>query len=466
MKNNRRPPIRVLQFGTGRLLRGLCADAFDRANADADVPWEGSVAAVQSTGSHRADLINERDGRFSLRVQGLIAGREMESTRENGVITRAFSADRDWPAVRTLARSPDLDLIISNTTEAGLQDPSAADDLAASTPPPSFVGKLLAVLVERFDAHPDRALTVVPCELIESNGRILRNAVLGHADRCAIDPDAAAWISTRVRFADSLVDRICTSPGVDADPLDTVVEPYALWAIRDQDGAAGPLAFAAATGSTHECTGRAGASVHADIGPFYGRKVRVLNGAHIAVVHLGLLAGLETVVDVMHTGETRRFLDALLQREILPALTHDGIEDGPAFAADVVDRFANPHLAHALAEIEKGSAQKVGIRLGPTSIAHAARTGSAPGLIALSLAAWSERTRREYDRDRNADAVLGTKKHESLAALNDSPAVFAEAMFATVAESFGGAIRAGLIGQQAALLAGSGARAAIDHAVG
>ena len=467
MNGDQRPPARVLQFGTGRLLRGLCSDVFAHANADPSIPWEGSVVAVQSTGTQRADAINRRGGLFTLRARGMQRGRQIDESREIDEPASAFAADRDWARVIDVARAPSLDLIISNTTEAGLRVPEAPDPPDGESAPPSFVGKLLAVLAARAHAHPDRPLTIIPCELIESNGAVLRDAVLAHAARCGVDDEAVTWIAEHARFADSLVDRICTAPGVDDDPLDAVVEPYALWAIRDPDGAVGPLAFGAggAEHSSHADT-RARASVHTDITPFYARKVRVLNGGHIAVVHLGLLAGLQTVGDVMIPGPTRRFLDALIESEILPALEHDGIGGGREFAADVVDRFSNPHLAHALAEIEKGSAQKVGIRLAPTAIAHHDRTRKHPPLVTLALGAWSERTRRHLLDAPSSRIVLGTEISASLAQAAGDPGRFAHALFGTVGAAFGESVPGDAVASAAERIASAGTGAAIDWALG
>jgi mannitol-1-phosphate/altronate dehydrogenase len=255
---------------------------------------------------------------------------------------------------------------------------------------------------------------------------------------------------------------------VNDDPLDTVVEPYALWAIRDPDGATGPLSFAAPDTGGHDSPADAvaRASVHPDITPFYARKVRVLNGAHIATVHLGLLAGLNTVGEVMGTGFTRRFLDGLIDREILPALAHDGIEGGRAFADDVIDRFSNPHLSHSLAEIEKGSAQKVAIRLAPTARAHAARTGEPAPLVTLALAGWAERTRRVLLGSPGADAVLGTAVDRALAGAAGEPSRFAEALFGTVDSAFGAGVEGGDVADTAARIAESGPESAIACALG
>ncbi|HLQ58909.1 MAG TPA: hypothetical protein VK113_05280, partial [Gemmatimonadales bacterium] len=67
-------PERVLQFGSGMLLRGLCAAAVDTANRAA--ARAGRIVVVQSTaeGAPRARALNAQDGLFTLVERGLSGG--------------------------------------------------------------------------------------------------------------------------------------------------------------------------------------------------------------------------------------------------------------------------------------------------------------------------------------------------------------------------------------------------------
>src|SRR5947199_235279 len=59
-----RLPERVLQFGTGMLLRALCAASVDAANSAG--AFSGRVAVIQSTPQGQARAINAQDGLFTL----------------------------------------------------------------------------------------------------------------------------------------------------------------------------------------------------------------------------------------------------------------------------------------------------------------------------------------------------------------------------------------------------------------
>ena len=65
-------PERVLQFGTGMLLRALCAASVDAANS-AGV-FSGRIAVIQSTPQGHARAINTQGGLFTLVERGLEHG--------------------------------------------------------------------------------------------------------------------------------------------------------------------------------------------------------------------------------------------------------------------------------------------------------------------------------------------------------------------------------------------------------
>src|SRR5919202_3269439 len=111
-------PEKAVQFGTGALLRGLVDFFLDEANRRGQ--FGGRVVAVGSTGSGRDDRINDQDGLFTLASRGVVDGEPREELRIVASLSRALSAQRDWDAVLACARSPELELVFSNTTEVGI----------------------------------------------------------------------------------------------------------------------------------------------------------------------------------------------------------------------------------------------------------------------------------------------------------------------------------------------------------
>src|SRR3989475_38591 len=329
-------PERVLQFGTGMLLRALCAAFVDAANSAG--AFSGRIAVIQSTPQGHARAINMQDGLFTLVERGLEHGAPVERTRLVGAISRALVADAEWPAVRDVVARPELQVIVSNVTEAGFRSDA------------SFPHRLTDLLQTRFVRLPDGPLLfVIPTELVDDNGPRLAAMVDRLAGRLAQGPEFREWLGRRVRFCSSLVDRITTgTPPRDvraaleqrlgyADALLTVTEPHSLWAI-EADPAALRAAFAIDVLPESVV-------IAPDIRFYRERKLRLLNGAHTATAPLALLAGVRTVREAAEHPRLSAFLRHILFEEIAPATDLTGVA-GVAFAGTVIDRFRKIGRAH------------------------------------------------------------------------------------------------------------------------
>jgi tagaturonate reductase len=396
-------PERAMQFGTGALLRGLVDFFIDEANARGQ--FGGRIVMVGSTGSGRDRRLNEQDGLYTLVVQGLVDGAARRDCRVIASVSRALAASTEWDEVLRAAENPAIDLVFSNTTEVGIVlDEDDANAGAEGESPRSFPAKLARVLVHRarhFRYDPARAPVVIPCELIEDNGDRLRTIVSTLVHRWALEPQFMTWLD-RVVFCNTLVDRIV--PGAPSgeqarqleetlgyeDAMLTVCEPYRLFAIQGDDALRARLAFADAD---------PGIIVAEDIAPYRERKVRLLNGAHTSFVSLALLAGCTTVREAVEHPVIGAFLRTVLFDEIVPSVSVPG---AATFAGEVMTRFANPYLNHALWDITLQGTAKLRVRLVPTILSYARRTGQSPRALALGFAGHLVLLRGELQAERRA----------------------------------------------------------------
>ncbi len=359
-------PETVLQFGSGRFLRAF-ADLFIHQANQTATPI-GKVVIVQSTGGDRAGGLNSQAGRYHVVVRGLENGAVVERVEPVESIGRALIAGSQWNDVLTLARSPQLRLIFSNTTEIGYNLDAA--DQPTDTPPRSFPAKLLAVLRERFQAG-QAGLTIVPCELREHNADLLQGIVLQLARDWKLSDALQHWLQHDCAWLETLVDRIVTAPTDHAllasDALLTVCEPYALWAIRQHPSAWRFLEHPAVVWTD-------------DVQPYFLRKVRILNGAHTALLVKARPRGFVTVREAVNDPELSAWLERLLFEEVVPVL--EGRVEKPAeFARQTLERFRNPFLEHKLADIAVNHDAKVKVRLVPTRDEFLAEFGRTPPLL-------------------------------------------------------------------------------------
>jgi tagaturonate reductase len=365
----------ILQFGAGNFLRGF-ADLFvDELDRESGIQI-GPVIVVQSTDSSRAASLNAAGGRYHVAIRGFREGRIVDETVEVTSLSRALHAGTQWTEVLEVGLAPDLVAILSNTTEAGLALDERDIEWAAATPF-SFPAKLLAVLKGRYEAGLP-SVWILPCELVESNGDRLRELVLEQATMWSFSGELSSWLSTECRWVNSLVDRIVPGtplehPLLEKDPLLISAEPFALWAVETEEP---DFPFA-----RHPAVVMA-----SDIRPYTLRKVRILNGAHSALVCRAAGSGVETVRDCLEDREIGPWLERLLFEEIVPVL-EGRCEDPAGFARETLDRFRNPFLDHRLSAIALNHESKVAVRLTPTLLEFRETFGSDPPLLSEILRA-------------------------------------------------------------------------------
>ena len=398
-------PEKIVQFGTGAFLRGFVDDYVDEANRRGR--FGGRIVAVSSTdsGGARDAALNEQDGLFTLVTRGLSAGEVVREQRVIASVSRALSARQQWGAVLQCARNPQLELVVSNTTEVGIA--LDEDDEFGPEPPRSFPGKLTRFLYERaktFAFARSKGVVVLPCELIENNGDVLRDIVLELARRWSLGLRFIEWVEQSVPFCNTLVDRIVPgaptaeeAPVLEAalgyhDALLTTAEPYRLYAIQADAAIGARLPFA----------GLPGVVIADDIRPYRERKVRILNGAHTIMVPAALLCGVETVGDAAKHDLIARFVRRAMFDEIVPTVDAPG---AMRFADEVLDRFANPFIRHSLWDIALQSSMKMRVRVVPSVVKHAALTGRAPASLAFALAAHALFMRGDLARERRGQGL-------------------------------------------------------------
>lgn len=360
----------VLQFGSGRFLRGFADLFIDKANREGQAV--GRVVIVQSTGDGRADGLNKQAGKYHVVVRGIENGQVVDRVEECHSVSRALHAPTQWAEVLKLAASAELHTVLSNTTEAGYAlNPS---DGPNDAPPKSFPAKLLAVLRARYEAGL-LPVTVVPCELIEGNAKLLKDIVLNLAVKWGLADDTLGKL-LRTPFLHTLVDRIVTGtpkehPLLASDPMLIVAEPFAFWALEDHPDSRFTLRHPAITRT-------------ADVVPYFLRKVRILNAAHTALLIKAKSRGFAIVRDAVNDPDLGAWLWRLLSEEVVPTL--EGRVNQPLrFAEQTVERFKNPFLEHKFADIALHHESKVQVRLIPTRDEYAATFGKSPPLLSEVL---------------------------------------------------------------------------------
>ncbi|MDA0337812.1 MAG: altronate dehydrogenase [bacterium] len=366
----------LLQFGGGNFLRAFVDLMLHEANADNDA--FGRVVVVTSTSRQRSQWINQQKGCYHVVLRGLQDDLPVDETiTVSRALQRSLPAADAWPDVLAVACSAELSWIVSNTTEAGLTlDPADTQStcLAALDPnhgraPHSFPAKLLAVLACRLQAGLP-PVTILPCELLEDNGPLLLELLRTQAGIWKLPADLLDAVET-CPIPSTLVDRIVSGrpdghPLRQQDQLLTVAEPYASWVIEDLPGI--------------DIFPHAAITITGDVSDYALRKVRILNGAHTALVCMTRSMDIDTVSAAVAHADIGPRIRQLLLEEILPVI-NDRVIDAESFVETTLERFANPYLHHRLADVALHHETKVATRLLPTYHEHVEMFGAPPPLL-------------------------------------------------------------------------------------
>ncbi|MDE7329895.1 MAG: tagaturonate reductase [Clostridia bacterium] len=379
--------IKIMQFGEGNFLRAFVEWIIQDLNDKGAI--NAGVAVVQPMPFGRVGELAAQDGLYTLRLEGIDGGKKVKKSQVIDVIGDCINPFADYEKFLAYGESEDLQVIISNTTEAGIAvDPSDTD---FSVCPKSYPGKLLALLKRRYDyfkGDKNKGLAIIPCELIDNNGDELYRCLVELAEINKMDKKFIEWVKTANHFTSTLVDRIV--PGYPKNEIEDIQketgyidnnvvkgEIFHLWVLK-KEAHVQKVFPADSTGLN--------VIFADDIKPYKQRKVKILNGSHTALVPVAYLAGIDTVGEAVNDPVIGKFVRDFVFEEVNPTINLPK-DQMTAFANSVIERYQNPYIRHELMSIALNSTTKFKTRLLPTLTDYVNITGKLPQHLMFSLAA-------------------------------------------------------------------------------
>lgn len=229
-------------------------------------------------------------------------------------------------------------------------------DLLSLDSPSSIYGFIAAGIIQRMQAAPSAAMTVLCCDNMQSGGRYLYTGVITLLEQH--HPSAARWTQANVSFISSMVDRV--SPATNNahrtlvaeqcqfnDVWPVATEPFSQWVIEDNfKGERPPF-------------DQVGAVFVKDIQPFEEAKLRLLNGAHSMIAALGYLYGDTFIHQTFARNQVFQFVYNALFNNALPVTeVPTGIE-ADTYITQIFDRFKNTALPYTVLQVGSDSSQKI-----------------------------------------------------------------------------------------------------------
>ncbi|MHA1692826.1 MAG: tagaturonate reductase [Candidatus Heimdallarchaeaceae archaeon] len=355
-------PIRIVQFGEGNFLRAFWGKAIDELNKKEI--FKGQICVIQPIVIGKLETLEQQDYLYNVCLQ--------DADNEDLVLVESIKTGinpySDFDSFTEIAKNPDVRIIISNTTEAGIVlDPEDSFD---RFPPDSFPGKLLLFLYTRykeFGNSPGRGLLILPCELIENNGTVLKRILLALVDKFSINSDFKKWLNKECIFFNTLVDGIVTGyPALEEklfeeklgykDQMIVKGETYQLLVIEGDESYRDELPLTEAVLNV----------IWTKDLDFYRKiKVRIMNGFQTVMSLTGFLSGLNTEREALNHYIIGEFMRNGLYNEIIPTLEY-AEEDKLSFAKIMLERLNNPQIEHLLNDINLNSFSKFQSRIQPS----------------------------------------------------------------------------------------------------
>lgn len=353
----------IMHIGLGAFHRAHQAVYTQKALEHNFGPW--GIVAVNLRSPEPVQALAEQDGLYSIitrsaegdKAEVIGATVDWLCAAERGEDVLNYLADADIRVV-TLTVSEKAYGLDPVTGGLDLKHPSVVADIANPHAPVGAIGFLVEGLARRRELGV-LPFTVLCCDNLPSNGHVVRRLVLDMAERR--DPELARWIATEGKFPCSMVDRIVPAATDEAreraarllgaeDKLALETEPFLQWVIED-DFVSGRPQWEAA-----------GAVFAPSVEPYENMKLRLLNGSHTLIAHLGILHDLEFVRDVM---AVPAFEEKVRQHMEAATDTLDAVPgiDLPSYRNELLERFSNPTIAHRNEQIAMDTSQKLPQRI-------------------------------------------------------------------------------------------------------
>ena len=393
-----RPDVKTFQYDLGKLTSGIVhigIGAFHRAH---QAVFTDDLLALDPRWKITAVSLRSPDIRNKLQPQDYLYSVLERSSHEDrvrvvGAIDRVIVAPECPQDVIEALASPNTKVVTITITEKGYCRDSSGEhldinnaaiqhDLAHPQKPQTFAGFIVEACRKR--KQSGEKLTIISCDNLPSNGRIMRNIVQEYAQ--LVDSGLGRWIESNVNFCNSMVDRIVpasTQLDIDEsanalgleDGCIVITEPFRQWVIEDNFAAEKPA------------WNKVGALFTADVEPFENMKLRLLNGAHSALAYVGFLAGYDYIHQAIGDEDCLKLIKSLHQ-DLLITLDDVPDIDLTEYSNTIIQRFSNNKVPYKTTQVASDGSQKLPQRLVKPLLIILSRQNRVSHPIAFVIASW------------------------------------------------------------------------------
>jgi fructuronate reductase len=369
--------IGCVHFGIGAFHRAHQAVYTDDAMNGGDRDW--GILGVSLRSPTIGEQLNPQDGLYTVAMR---SGAQTDY-RLIGAVRRVLVAPHEPQAVIAAVAAKTTHLVTFTITEKGYcrSKDGTLDPLLANQ---DSIYRFLCDGLSLRKKQGLSGLTLLSCDNLSANGRVLRQLFMTYLELHA--PDLIHWVEAECSFPSSMVDRIV--PATTSEDLSTSAqvlgmtdaghvgtEPFSQWVIEDCFAGPRPRweAFRA--------------QLVDDVTPYETAKLRLLNGAHSALAYIGLLKEHSYVHEAVADPGIRAIIARLMHVEAAVSIQAAPNQDLDHYATALLARFENKALKHKLSQIAVDGSQKIPQRWLETRAWHKKRGINCPS-IDTAIQAW------------------------------------------------------------------------------
>ena len=320
-------------------------------------------------------------------------------------VTESLKADYqfdDWKRLVEIFQNPSLQMISFTITEKGYTYNDA--DLARGLTPVFAMGKVCALLLERFKAGK-LPLTVQSMDNCSHNGDKVKAGVMAYAEKWVADglvpAEFLAYLKdeSKITFPWSMIDKITPRPHSkvkellaadgfeDNDYIETEKHTFTAPFVNAEEvqylviednytNGRPPLDLGGALYTTRETVDKVETM----------KVTTCLNPLHTAMSIYGVMLDYTLISAEMADEDLRPFIQKIGYIEAMPVVTDPGILNPYEFIGDVINkRLPNPFMPDAPQRISTDTSQKLPIRFGETLKKYIARGLDKKNLVLIPL---------------------------------------------------------------------------------
>ena len=379
-----------VHFGAGNIFRAFPAAILNDALNTGK--YDRGVIVAESFDYEIIDKAYRPYGNLSLLVSlqssGTIEKKVIASVTES--LKADFQFAEDWARLVEIFKAPSLQMVTFTITEKGYS--VAPADLERGLTPVFAMGKLTALLLERFNAG-QLPLTLQSTDNCSHNGDKVKAGVLAYAEKWVNDglapKEFLAYVNDnkKISYPWSMIDKITPRPHEKVQAMlaedgfednntiitekKTFTAPFVnaeevQYLVCEDSYTNGrpPLELGGALYTTRETVDQVETM----------KVTTCLNPLHTAMSIYGCMLGYDLISAEMADDDLRAFIQKIGYIEAMPVVTDPGVLNPYEFIGTVINkRLPNPFMPDAPQRIATDTSQKLPIRFGETIKKYIAR---------------------------------------------------------------------------------------------